>query len=259
VKPFVDQMGGKMEYRVAMDSVPPGVDPRKGVVASAWLVAAGEHGLPTAFVINAGKVVWIGHPGEIDEPLRKIVSGKWDVRAAAAGRKRDQARDAHLAELSQKLDGARTPAAQLKLVDAALAKDPSLLAAMGPMKLQLMVQQRAVVPPAFVTKLIAVAKGDPEALSIVAAILVDPSRPQPPADLAPLALIAAKEADRLTGSRDPAKSDILARSYFVNGKPAKAVEAQQRAVQLAPPAMLTKDPGIKGRLSQYQKAAAGRK
>ncbi|HKI20176.1 MAG TPA: TlpA disulfide reductase family protein, partial [Isosphaeraceae bacterium] len=89
VKPFVDQMGAKMDYNVALDSVPPDTDPHDGVMARAWLKAAEEFFIPTAFVIEDGKVVWIGSPMNLDKPLAAIVAGTWDSVAFA---KRRQAR-----------------------------------------------------------------------------------------------------------------------------------------------------------------------
>jgi thiol-disulfide isomerase/thioredoxin len=85
VKPFVKEMGDKMDYRVALDSVPAGKQPRDGAMAKGWMVAAGQTGIPTAFIIDgAGRIAWIGHPMRMDEPLEKIVAGKWDLKAAAA-------------------------------------------------------------------------------------------------------------------------------------------------------------------------------
>lgn len=48
-----------------------------------WMSAAGQDGIPTAFIIDQeGLVAWIGHPGEIDEPLSRVVESTWDLDAA---------------------------------------------------------------------------------------------------------------------------------------------------------------------------------
>ena len=45
-------------------------------MAKNWMKAAGQNGIPTAFIVNKeGKIAWIGHPGRMDEPLDKIVAG----------------------------------------------------------------------------------------------------------------------------------------------------------------------------------------
>jgi enterochelin esterase-like enzyme/thiol-disulfide isomerase/thioredoxin len=77
VKPFVEEMGEKMDYRVATDL--------KGAMLKGWLQAAGQDGIPTAFIVDGdGKIAWIGHPTAMDKPLEKIHAGKWDLKAAAA-------------------------------------------------------------------------------------------------------------------------------------------------------------------------------
>ena len=44
VKPFVDEMGEKMDYSVALDTVPSGGDPNSGAMARTWMAAAEENG-----------------------------------------------------------------------------------------------------------------------------------------------------------------------------------------------------------------------
>ena len=54
-----------------------------GVMATTWMAAAVQEGIPTAFVVDKdSKLAWIGHPMMMEEPLTKIVAGKWDVDAA---------------------------------------------------------------------------------------------------------------------------------------------------------------------------------
>ena len=86
VKPFVEEMGDKMDYSVAMDSVPAGGDPMAGAMAKNWMAAAEEHGIPSAFIIHDGKIAWIGHPMRMDQPLEKVTAGTWDPKAEAATR-----------------------------------------------------------------------------------------------------------------------------------------------------------------------------
>ena len=73
VKPFVDEMGDKMAYRVAVDAVGEKENGSEGAMAKTWMTAAGQDGIPTAFIINKeGKIAWIGHPMSMDKPLEKI-------------------------------------------------------------------------------------------------------------------------------------------------------------------------------------------
>ena len=84
VEPFVKEQGDKMAYTVAMDDVPKGEEGDKGKMYAAWMKAAGEQGIPCAFVVKGGKIAWIGHPMELDKPLEKILSGDWNLDAAAS-------------------------------------------------------------------------------------------------------------------------------------------------------------------------------
>src|SRR6185503_14721465 len=63
VEPFIKKMGDKMTYRVALD-VTEGAN--KGAMGDTWMKAAGQNGIPTAFVVNKeGKIAWIGHPANL--------------------------------------------------------------------------------------------------------------------------------------------------------------------------------------------------
>jgi len=44
-----------------------------------YMEAANQPGIPTAFIVGKdGKIEWIGHPMEMDEPLDQVVAGTWD-------------------------------------------------------------------------------------------------------------------------------------------------------------------------------------
>ncbi len=85
VKPFVEEMGGKMTYRIALDE--------KGAMAEMWLKAADKTGIPCAFLVGKdGKVAWIGHPMELEEPvIEQVLAGTFDAAKAAAEQKVRQA------------------------------------------------------------------------------------------------------------------------------------------------------------------------
>jgi len=53
VKPFVDKMGDKMAYTVAIDA---------GGTSEGYMTKYGVGGIPHAFVVKDGAVVWHGHP-----------------------------------------------------------------------------------------------------------------------------------------------------------------------------------------------------
>ena len=73
-------------------------------MAKNWMRAAGQDGIPTAFIVNKeDKIAWIGHPSEMDEPLDKIVTGSWDLQAAIAEHKKAVADREKMMKLRAKL------------------------------------------------------------------------------------------------------------------------------------------------------------
>lgn len=71
VRPFVTQMGSKMDYHVAIDRQKSFTE-QYGTMAKTWMAAAGQNGIPTAFLINkSGKIAWIGDPSVLDSQLAK--------------------------------------------------------------------------------------------------------------------------------------------------------------------------------------------
>ncbi len=81
VKRFVDSMGAKMNYNVALDQ-------SKGMGLSWIRTFQGNGAIPSAFIIDKqGRVAWIGLPKNLDKPLAQIIAGKWDITKAAADHK----------------------------------------------------------------------------------------------------------------------------------------------------------------------------
>lgn len=70
VKPFVQKMSSTMAYAVA-------TDPEKKIQQD-WMQAAKQDGIPCAFVVRKGKILWIGNP--LDDQFDTV------VLAALAGR-----------------------------------------------------------------------------------------------------------------------------------------------------------------------------
>ncbi|HEY3780693.1 MAG TPA: TlpA disulfide reductase family protein [Fimbriimonadaceae bacterium] len=85
VKPYVKQMGDKMDYRVANDDQA-SPTAATGFMSKAWLDAASQDGIPTAFVVGKdGKLDYIGSPSVMvfGKVVEKVLNGSWD-RAKAA-------------------------------------------------------------------------------------------------------------------------------------------------------------------------------
>jgi thiol-disulfide isomerase/thioredoxin len=71
---FVKEMGDKMDYNVAYSG-------NKEGMSKSWMEAAGQNGIPSAFIIKDKTVQWIGHPMSMEEPLKEIKAGTFDLKA----------------------------------------------------------------------------------------------------------------------------------------------------------------------------------
>lgn len=75
---FVARKGDKMAYRVAYDG-------KTGNIAGEWLQAAGVRGIPHAFLVRGGSVLWHGHPSELTEvAIRELLQGGTIATKSAA-------------------------------------------------------------------------------------------------------------------------------------------------------------------------------
>jgi thiol-disulfide isomerase/thioredoxin len=251
VKPFVEEMKDKMGYRVATDLIPDGGRPESGKMAQNWLEAAGQEGIPTAFIVNAdGKVAWIGHPAEMEVPLEEILSGKWNLKLAA-----DTFKIMKKITQAQRSGDTKT---MLAALDEGITLQPAMEPQFGMVKFQVLAsradsQDKALKYGQHLVK--SVVKDDAGLLNNVAWLILSPEAKKPEAQFVKLALQAAQRADELAHGKDPIVADILARAYFLSGNAGKALETQERAIKLSEGGELEKDPGMKDRLAEYQKAA----
>jgi thiol-disulfide isomerase/thioredoxin len=85
VKPFVNNLGSKMDYRVAID---------QGATSAGYMKAYGINGIPHAFIVQNKKILWHGHPmAGLDDTLEEVVSGKYDLAKAKAKMKAETLMD----------------------------------------------------------------------------------------------------------------------------------------------------------------------
>src|SRR6202012_3837023 len=116
---FVQDMGDKMNYHVVQDDA-------GGSMANAWMQAAGQDGIPCAFLVGKDSTIqWIGHPMELDDILKQVAAGTFDPKKEAA---LDAARSALTEKIGQaqqagNFDQALSLLDQLAKVDPAHAND----------------------------------------------------------------------------------------------------------------------------------------
>jgi len=97
VKKFVEKMGDKMDYTVAIDG---------GKTSEGYMQAYGINGIPHAFIVDkAGKIAWEGHPMDgLDKVLDEIIAGKYDMNAAKAKAAKQAALEKRMPEAQKKLN-----------------------------------------------------------------------------------------------------------------------------------------------------------
>jgi thiol-disulfide isomerase/thioredoxin len=95
VRKFVERMGDKMDYAVAVD------DNRQ--TSARYMGAFGIGGIPHAFVVDAsGAIVWHGHPmSELEQVLERVVAGELDLAALRRQQEDWKRLQGHLKEYQQ--------------------------------------------------------------------------------------------------------------------------------------------------------------
>ncbi len=81
IRAFVDNMGSRMDFRVAAED--------SDLMVRGWLMDTGEkmHGIPRTMVVDGeGRLAWMGYPTELEEVLPRIVDNTWDLKEARATR-----------------------------------------------------------------------------------------------------------------------------------------------------------------------------
>jgi len=206
VKPFVKKMGDKMNYTVAIDN------DRK--TADGYMKAFKIIGIPHAFVVQNGKIVWHQNPhpqspdGDLGEVLDLVLAGKFDTAAAKKRLKENEERMAEMTANATRMGEYYQE--YLRLVRSTGNKKEA--AELG-------------------AKLIDIGKDNDGMLNALAwAILTDKGIVD--RDLK-LALRAAKLANKATDGESAAILDTYALALFENGKKKEALRTQEKAVKLA--------------------------
>lgn len=266
VEPFINsaEWEAKTQYRIA-------TDPDRST-HDQYMKAAGKGGIPTAFIVGKdGVIEWIGHPMGMDEPLDKIVTGKWNREeeakvAAAAAEKESAERQKMMAlrEEQKKLGAALQKGitggdwAEYKAqVDGLIAKSPERLAqslSIQKFKVLLGDANEAETAYAWGTTLLGTFKGNAQVLNDLAWFVVDDAKVKE--RNLDFAMKAATAADDAAGHKDGSILDTLARVYWEKGDRAKAIEIQKQAVALSAGSPMEND--IKETLKRYEDAAKSR-
>jgi tetratricopeptide (TPR) repeat protein len=220
-----------------------------------WMRAADEPTIPTAFIVDqTGRIAWIGNSLEIEDPLRKVLDGTWDLAAAkVANHKRVQ-----INQLQRQFDKyvSARDWANVASAGAELEKlDSSRVYEAGPWRFQALLELgRENEAYALARRLVdGPFKDEALRLNWIAWIVVDPEAARSAPRNLDFALEVAQRADALTGHSNAPILDTLAVCYFESGDVAKAIEVQERAVQAAANTKWLKE--LEQRLARFRDAA----
>ena len=251
VAPFVKKMGDQMTYRVALDDKS---QDKTGTMATTWMVAADQNGIPTAFIVNhQGRIAWIGHPMELTEQLlNDILADHYDVAKAAADYEQRQQNQQQLMELDKKLgnsmrqkdwDAAETAVAQMEKLLPADSRD-----GLGVARFQILLGRKDYAGAYKLAGSLSDAHPDNASLQNEFAWTIAAQPGLEKRDLT-LAEKMAGRANEAAQGKEPGILDTLARVQFMSGKTNEAVATLQKALALAEDSM---KPVLQKELETYQ-------
>jgi thiol-disulfide isomerase/thioredoxin len=223
VEAMVKKKGDGMDYTVAWD--------KEHATNEAYMRAAARNGIPCAFVVDGnGKVAFIGHPMFLDEPIRQIVGGTWDIeKGGAAVVGAEKSLSGIYAAIQKDPKGAAAKIAEFE------TQFPAYASVVASLKFDaLLAAEDYAAAYACGAKLVeeAIAHQDANALNEIAWTIVDPTANRAKMDLE-LAFKAASKGVELTGEKDGAVLDTLARVHFLKGDVGKAIECETKAVEVS--------------------------
>ena len=226
VKDFLakEEWDQKMQYTVALDD--------ESKTNAAYMKAARQNGIPCAFVVDQkGRVAWIGHPMTMDEPLKQIVAGEWDIEKARTDFEKKEMVDQMMMAVRRGMAMGRRNG---DYADAVSALEKALDAMPDDVNLRMMKFQLLTGPLGDRSgydigwDLLKQNRGNAMLLNSLSWYVLDDASVKD-RDL-DFAMAAAKAANDASGGNDPAILDTLARAYFEMGDHDTAIEIQQKAV-----------------------------
>ena len=252
VQGFMEQPGSAdqkwsdiIKYAIALDD--------SGKTSDAYMRASGQNGIPTAFIVGrSGRVEWIGHPMGMDDPLKQIVDGTWDVDSARAkfiaSAKEEEDMMKALPALQQAMQSAAFADA-VKILNGLLEKHPESE------RLQMILLQvllQSGLKDELNNHAVAVIEKNndkPEQLNQIAWLMATISETPDSTNLNH-AMKAINRAAELTNNADSSVLDTLARVHYSRGNLEEAIAWQKKAVALAP-----EDPNLTQTLQEYESEA----
>jgi len=235
VAPFIEKMGEKMTYRVALDDKDGST---KGKMAETWMEAAGRNGIPSAFLVDTnGVVAWIGHPMQLkEETIEQVLDGKFKMKEEAAAYDADQKIQAKMNPIWLALNRAVMKkdweAAETSLKEAEEIAPENRRESLALMRFNILIGKKDY-PAAYVFARKVAKDRKEDALlqnEIAWKIASDPEITERDLDVADT---LAAQASLATKGKDAGILDTIARIKFMQGKKDEAIAVQAKAVSLS--------------------------
>jgi thiol-disulfide isomerase/thioredoxin len=219
--------------------------------SNAYMRAAGQGGIPTAFVVGQdGVVEWIGHPMTMDEPLAKIVAKEWDREAAIAELEQQKKHKEFMAELSSAVEEAREAGDWdeiIKSIDDKIEANPDMSQLLKTKFQVLQIADKEEAAAALLPTIIEQVWDDAQELNGIAWNIAAEDWV---GDL-DQALLAALRANELTEEKNVSILDTVARVFYERGDLDAAIVWQKKAI-----AIDDSNPEILAALKRYESEKA---
>ena len=236
VPKFVAKMGEKMTYRVALDSKTGEQD--KGRMAETWMAAAGQNGIPAAFVVDKkGAIAWIGHPMALtDKLVEEVLAGTFDVKKAAAEREVLEKNQAEMRtasrDFSRALAEKQWDAAEKALGELERLTPEGSRSRLGVPRFNLLLGKKDYAAAFKLARELSDANKDNPMMQNELAWKILTDKGVAERDLA-LAETLARRANQAAQGKNAAILDTLARALFMQDKKDQAIGFQKQAVDQA--------------------------
>ena len=238
---FVKSSAGRMTYNVIADN-------NAKDMANGWLKPAGIIGIPTTFVVQNGKIVWIGHPMKLDSIMDPILAGTFDV---AANKKKYDSASAESHKLNtgmmalynavQDAEKAKDFNKAFRLIDEGMEKVPVLKMSLKMEKFNILLNN--YTEPEAMSYARELSKEDTSYSPSIAVLICDKDS---------LSKTAYQYAVDILKEMTPVNSLILDKLALAKSKAGDlkgAIETEEKAVKLAK--VEVKDPAFSGRVFDY--------
>jgi thiol-disulfide isomerase/thioredoxin len=218
-------------------------DPDRSV-NTAYMRAAGQNGIPTAFIVGkSGIVEWIGHPMRMDEPLEQVLEDKWDRDAFGVAFKKEQAASLLMAKISRLLqsedkDELKSAVALINEQLAELDADSPAAMRMRSMKIQALLGSEQSKEAAAMIEESIISAGDSvnEVMQASSMIMMLP----PSFDMDIRKALVATAMKRIDGATEGIDANLMARvkmtvgQFYISCKETdKAIEVLEEAKSLS--------------------------